>query len=729
MAMFVERMLGKTTAGPGGANSLAAYAGKVLSATLTYNYADIDAGAVTYEGHNAIAEIYHLGIPGHAKTNTAFSPTADITRADMATWMTNALAHTNARPAGVWVQVTGAASNTAFGTSAVTLHISHRDSARAAVPGTLIDVFTDKTAANTDPFSATTGLCTANVVEKGNAGTACAIDLGDVSTDVFGNVAQVIAGANPSGGVAGGNVAATETWTWYAHTGAVGTKYNNLTAPGNTVSRSQSTAAGALVITSTVPTYNVDDSSDAGFDLVKYGTSHTITGTLKTSATGTVVPAAVAVKIVESVWSLADDGAGIDNDGDAETLLSTVTTSTATDASGVVTHTITQADPSAATTNLNRTHTSTVITWDNSGNGVADQAATDASVDMAWDDNPSLGNTTTMTEGTYSAIGLTLAQGGVARTHTAKVHDQYGNGLANQVVTFTSDSKTGTADVAEAFTQSSTRTTDTTGVATLAYTDVSAATLTGKVVTTASPATGNDATSTFYRLDGTTANHTETDATNADGGPCGTNTSTEWVAATTDIFTFNANHLLNTGDACIVTVIAANVVGIAAGDTEYFFEKIDATTGKFYTTRSVSALGVSSLSGLVDITTAGTGSNGRMEKGDADSQAVAAGDEYMEVVIHDNANNAIVVEQQSAIGDYDYMRYTYDSGDQFNVYADGTGSNSLTPVSLATFELHLAAKMNALTGAPGVGFAGDIVSITYTNGNAGGGVSVFNLGS
>ena len=47
MAMFVERMLGKTTAGPGGANSLAGYAGKVLSVTLTYNYADIDADAVT----------------------------------------------------------------------------------------------------------------------------------------------------------------------------------------------------------------------------------------------------------------------------------------------------------------------------------------------------------------------------------------------------------------------------------------------------------------------------------------------------------------------------------------------------------------------------------------------------------------------------------------------------------------------------------------------------------
>jgi len=102
MAMFVERLLGKTTAGVGGSGVTATYSGKISTATLTYNYTDIDAGAVTYEGHNAIAEIYHLGIPGHAKTVTTFSPADAITRADMATWMTNALAHTNARPAGVW---------------------------------------------------------------------------------------------------------------------------------------------------------------------------------------------------------------------------------------------------------------------------------------------------------------------------------------------------------------------------------------------------------------------------------------------------------------------------------------------------------------------------------------------------------------------------------------------------------------------------------------------------
>ncbi len=267
MAMFVERMLIKTTAGVGGHDATATYSGLIgTTSTLTYNYTDIDAGSVTYEGHNAIAEIYHLGIPGDLKTVATFSPAADITRADMATWMTNALGHTNARPAGVWVQASAASP---FGAQAVTLHITHRDDNRAAVPGTLIDVFSDLTAALTDPFSATTGLCTAaNTVQLGNAGTECAIDLGDVSTDVKGNVGG-------TSGQGGGTVAAATTVTYWAHTGAVGTKFNNLTMTANTVARSQSTAATVLKLTNTIPTYNVMDSSDVTFELVPFGTSVT----------------------------------------------------------------------------------------------------------------------------------------------------------------------------------------------------------------------------------------------------------------------------------------------------------------------------------------------------------------------------------------------------------------------------------------------------------------------
>ena len=58
MAMFLERLLATTAKGPGGTGTVHATANPygllVNGATATYNYDDIDAGSVTFEGHNAI---------------------------------------------------------------------------------------------------------------------------------------------------------------------------------------------------------------------------------------------------------------------------------------------------------------------------------------------------------------------------------------------------------------------------------------------------------------------------------------------------------------------------------------------------------------------------------------------------------------------------------------------------------------------------------------------------
>jgi len=110
MALFLDRALAATPAGPGG---ISAASGNSLlglnvnsdsTGTGEYNYDDIDSGSVTFEGHNSIVEIYQLGVTGDAKTVRAFNPNSAITRDTMATWVTNALAHTNARPAGLWLQ-------------------------------------------------------------------------------------------------------------------------------------------------------------------------------------------------------------------------------------------------------------------------------------------------------------------------------------------------------------------------------------------------------------------------------------------------------------------------------------------------------------------------------------------------------------------------------------------------------------------------------------------------
>ena len=111
MALFLDRALAATPVGPGGnsaaGGNCAATCLNVNSdstGTGEYNYDDIDGGSVTFEGHNSIVEIYQLGITGDLSTVRAFNPSSAITRATMATWVTNALAHTNTRPAGLWIQ-------------------------------------------------------------------------------------------------------------------------------------------------------------------------------------------------------------------------------------------------------------------------------------------------------------------------------------------------------------------------------------------------------------------------------------------------------------------------------------------------------------------------------------------------------------------------------------------------------------------------------------------------
>ena len=101
------------------------------------------------------------------------------------------------------------------------------------------------------------------------------------------------------------------------------------------------------------------------------------------------------------------------------------------------------------------------------------------------------------------------------------------------------------------------------------------------------------------------------------------------------------------------------------------------------------------------------------------------GDLYMEIVIYAAANDKMVVEHKLAANNFDYYEIMYDSGDQFTVYSDIAANQ--TAVSLASFETHVAAKFSALGAA--LANSGDIYMMAYTNNAAGGGVSVFHLGS
>ena len=152
MAMFIERWLSKTIAGPGGnsdseAGAVTTYVhsagGSTDAYTGLYTYTDIDAGAVTVEGSNAIKELYDLGIHDGVAATT-YNPASDMTRAAMATFMALALNHTNARPAGLTLQ---ASAYTNAGAFSPTLTVSDRTAAFAAVADTPVDVFYWRTSA------------------------------------------------------------------------------------------------------------------------------------------------------------------------------------------------------------------------------------------------------------------------------------------------------------------------------------------------------------------------------------------------------------------------------------------------------------------------------------------------------------------------------------------------------------------------------------------------------
>jgi len=363
------------------------------------------------------------------------------------------------------------------------------------------------------------------------------------------------------------------------------------------------------------------------------------------------------------------------------------------------------------------------------------------------------------------------------------------------------------------FTDAVTRTTDSSGVATLAWTDTQTAT--GKQVVTASKSDDSIAgTDTFYRILTTEPNFAESEASATDGTTIATNfniasgagglvtfngahslvagqqiyvdtglltgaVGANWTMAAhaTDVFTTSSSHALEVGDVVKVTTSPASVTNLANNDFACVRSVVDATNltltkslgtpqkpcgahspildsganssgngvvvsvavpvGNYYVattpatatatlsaTRTVSALGAVTY-GTWDSDLVGAASTGTAKI--ASANEFDTGDLYMEAVINDAANDTFVAENKLAAGDWDYHAYTYDSGDQFSILGDHAGI--ITAVSMAGFELNMAAKFNAYNTAPNAGQAGDIYRIYYVNENEGGGVSVFHLGS
>jgi len=473
MAMFVERSLGKATAGPGGSNDyLAADDGlsaNVHSLVLVYNYTDIDSGSVTYEGHNSIAELYNLGVQGDLKTVTTFSPAADITRDTMATWLTNAAAHTSLRPSGVVIQATANAAYGDMATAANELHVSHRDSSFVAVADTLVDVFGYTTVTTVDEAAFTAaGGCKDALEVIGGAEELCLIENTDHVTNQSGNIkieqTDIAAAANVGDGES------TQYWAW---TAAVGTYYSS-TATSTTTSVTSSLGGDFAHISFTNPYANVNGSgvvltgvTTPALD-AKNGSDVTITVQLRSqvgTAAYNVAQAGCSINVTSATGTHAAVTSAI------------ATTVITTDANGSATFTASKADPTtgndAAATQfltfsnyaLNTALGCTAIgDFTHGATGASGNAGaflgTANTLAFKWDD-ATRDNNSVVASVANSYVRATATGSGASNTITATSYDQYGVGVANGSIGLTE-----TLAGATASTFTTTRTTNSSGVAT-----------------------------------------------------------------------------------------------------------------------------------------------------------------------------------------------------------------------------------------------------------------------
>ena len=171
MAQFLTRFLDLALIGEGGVS---------VEAVVPDDTQFDDIRKLPHDPYDAIRLLYELGVTT-GTTATTFSPDQPVTRSQMALFISRMLAHTNARPAGIAMQVE---DNSVTADDSVDLVISVRDEDHQPVPDVSVDLF--YVPKGEDGF-ASTGRCTSKaVVEAGD--TRCVIDFADETTDGDGNL-------------------------------------------------------------------------------------------------------------------------------------------------------------------------------------------------------------------------------------------------------------------------------------------------------------------------------------------------------------------------------------------------------------------------------------------------------------------------------------------------------------------------------------------------------------
>lgn len=164
-----------------------------------------DLGQVPFEAYDAINNLYELGVASGTGDGSTFTPSALVSRAQMAVFVTRALGHTNARPAGISMQ-SMPDSLTTVGEEH-DIQVSVRDGDHQPVPDAIVEVFS-----STMPDEAWNddGTCSGNKnIREGDGG--CVIGSDDPATEPDGNAtASVMLPADPG---------SLTVWAWTGEPG------------------------------------------------------------------------------------------------------------------------------------------------------------------------------------------------------------------------------------------------------------------------------------------------------------------------------------------------------------------------------------------------------------------------------------------------------------------------------------------------------------------------------
>ena len=175
MAQFLARFLRNAEVGEGGTH---------IDDVDPDDEQFVDIEELPHRPYDAIRDLFELGVT-NGTSRTRFSPDHTLTRAQMALFISRMLAHTNARPAGVTIQVE---TTRVTAGDTVDVVVSVRNRRHQPIDDALVDLFS---AESEDKAFNSSGTCTSRVTaEFGN--DSCGIDFSDDATDDDGNIPYTV---------------------------------------------------------------------------------------------------------------------------------------------------------------------------------------------------------------------------------------------------------------------------------------------------------------------------------------------------------------------------------------------------------------------------------------------------------------------------------------------------------------------------------------------------------